>query len=67
MSNFPLNCRPCNFIMKETLAQMFSCEFYEISKNTLYYKIPLMAASVFQNFENFKQNSKEVRNNCFSE
>ena len=24
----------CNFIKKETLAQMFSCEFYEISKNT---------------------------------
>ena len=24
----------CNFIKKETLAQVFSCEFYEISKNT---------------------------------
>ena len=24
----------CNFIKKETLVQMFSCEFYEISKNT---------------------------------
>ena len=23
-----------NFIKKETLAQVFSCEFYEISKNT---------------------------------
>ena len=23
----------CNFIEKETLAQVFSCEFYEISKN----------------------------------
>ena len=24
----------CNFIKKETLAQVFSCEFWEISKNT---------------------------------
>ena len=24
----------CNFIKKETLAQVFSCEFFEISKNT---------------------------------
>ena len=29
-------CRPeaCNFITKETLAQVFSCEFCKISKNT---------------------------------
>ena len=25
-----------NFIKKETLAQVFSCEFYEISKNTFF-------------------------------
>ena len=25
----------CNFIKKETLAQVFSCEFCEISKNIL--------------------------------
>ena len=24
----------CNFIKKESLAQVFSCEFYEILKNT---------------------------------
>ena len=24
----------CNFIEKETLEKVFSCEFYEISKNT---------------------------------
>ena len=28
--------RACNFIKKETLAQLFSCEFYEISKNTFF-------------------------------
>ena len=26
----------CNFIKKETLAQVFSCEFYEIFNNTLF-------------------------------
>ena len=31
----------CNFIKKETLAQAFSCEFCEISKNTLFYRTPL--------------------------
>ena len=28
--------KACNFIKKETLAQMFSCEFCEISKNTFF-------------------------------
>ena len=36
----------CNFIKKETLTQVFSCEFCEISKNTFFYRTPLMAASV---------------------
>ena len=36
----------CNFIKIEILAQVFSCEFYEISKNTFFYKSPLVAASV---------------------
>ena len=27
-----------NFIEKETLPQVFSCEFYEISKNTISYR-----------------------------
>ena len=35
-----------NFIKKETLAQVFPCEFFEISKNTFLYKTPLVAASV---------------------
>ena len=37
----------CNFIKKETLAQMFSCEFCEISKNTFSYRTPPVAPSVF--------------------
>ena len=37
----------CNFIKKETLAQVFSCESCEISKNTLSYRTALVAASGF--------------------
>ena len=40
-----LRPKACNFIKKETLAQVFSCEFYEISKNTFFYRTPLVAAS----------------------
>ena len=36
----------CNFIKKETLAQVFSCEFYELSKDTFFYRTPSVAASV---------------------
>ena len=31
-----LHVQAFNFITKETLAQLFSCEFYEISKNTFF-------------------------------
>ena len=34
-----------NFFKKEALAQLFSFEFCEISKNTFFYRTPLMAAS----------------------
>ena len=34
-----------NFIKKETLAQMFSCEFCEISRNTFSYRTTPVAAS----------------------
>ena len=30
-----LQAQSCNFIKKETLTQVFSCEFYEICKNTI--------------------------------
>ena len=35
----------CNFINKENLAQLFRCEFCEISKNTFSYRTPPVAAS----------------------
>ena len=34
-----------NLIKKETLAQVFSCECCEISKNTFFYRAPPVAAS----------------------
>ena len=37
----------CNFIKKEALAQVFPCEFCEISKNTFFNKTALVAASVY--------------------
>ena len=33
-----------NFIKKETLAQVFSCEFWEIFKKTFFHITPLVAA-----------------------
>ena len=41
-----LRPQACNFIKKESLAQMFSCEFCEISKNTFSYRTPPVAASI---------------------
>ena len=35
----------CNFIKKETLAQVFSCEFYGISQKTFCHRTPLASAS----------------------
>ena len=40
----------CNFIKNETLAQVFSCEFCKISKNTFLHKTPLVAPSVLSYF-----------------
>ena len=35
----------CNFIKQKTPAQVFSCEFWEISKNIFFYRTALVAAS----------------------
>ena len=36
--SFLIKCRPeaCNFVKKETPVQMFSCEFFKISRNTFF-------------------------------
>ena len=40
-----LQAEACNFIKYETLAQVFSCEFCETFENTVFYRIPSVAAS----------------------
>ena len=51
----------CNFIKKETLAQVFSCEFCEIYKSTFYYRTTLVAASdVLTNFAILEPFSNKV-------
>ena len=40
--------RVCNFIKKETLAQVLFCEFCEITKSTFIYRAPPVAASAMQ-------------------
>ena len=37
----------CNFIKKESLAQVFSCESCEVSKNTFFIEHLLTAASAY--------------------
>ena len=44
--SFLIKLHACNFIEKETLAQVIFCEFCEISKNTFFYRTPPVAASV---------------------
>ena len=43
--SFLIKLQACNFIKKETLAQVFSCEFQEIFKNTFSDRTPQAAAS----------------------
>ena len=43
----------CNFIKKETLAQVFSYEFSEISKNTFFHRTPLVATSIIRVLKKF--------------
>ena len=48
--SFLIKLLACNFIKKETLAQVFSCEFWEISKTTFFRRTPPVAASVSRLF-----------------
>ena len=42
----PLRPQPATLLKKETLIQVFSCEFCEISKNNFSYRTPLVAVSL---------------------
>ena len=55
-----------NFIKKETLVQVFSCEFSENSKNTFSYGTPRVAASVIGNLTHRLAIFPKVRAALFS-
>ena len=55
----------CHFIKKETLVQVFSCEFCEVSKNTFSYRTPPLTASAWRGsvkkvILEISQNSEEI-------
>ena len=50
-----MDLQACKFIKKETLAQVFSCEFCEISKNSFFHRTPVVAASEFFRIINLSQ------------
>ena len=55
-----------NFIKKGTLAQVFSLWFCEISKNTSFYRTPLVAASVVRrNTKHKKMKTQESKERKF--
>ena len=52
---------PATLLRKRILAQVFSCEFCEIYKNTFYYRTPVVAAScVLINFAILEPFSNKV-------
>ena len=53
----------CNFTKKEALAQMFSCEFCEIFKNTFFYRKPLVAASAFNSLYKIRCEDEKTKLN----
>ena len=63
--------RPATLLRKRLWHRWFSCEFCEISRNTFFYRTPLVAASVDNNrfFEmtiTSKDNSKHQCNSHFT-
>ena len=70
---FHQSCRPetCNFIKKETLAQVFSSRFCQISKNTFYKEqlwwllsngdIHRSLKCCIQNFKNLSEKYKNIK------
>ena len=61
-----INNFTCNFIKKETLAQVFSCEFCKISKNTFLHRTPLLAASALRTILFVTENRSKSGTRIFS-
>ena len=43
--------KPATLLKKEALAQVFSCEFWEIFKNTIFYRTPPVITSVYKQLQ----------------
>ena len=56
-----LQTEACNFIEKETLALVFSCEFCEIFKNTFFYRTPPLASPA----QAFSESCQTSKMECF--
>ena len=52
--------KACNFIKKDTPAQVFSREYCEFFKNNFFYKTPLAAASVMSFFFQVRTGIEQV-------
>ena len=57
----------CNFIKKETLAQLFSCEFCQISKNTFFTEHLWTTASTRSQVTNINTKVIPLNYNCRKE
>ena len=53
-----LQAEPCNFISKETLTQVFSCQFCKMSKKTFFITHLRATASVIQIIHNYSETSE---------
>ena len=49
----------CNFIKKETLAQMFPCEICEVSNSTFFNRTPPVGAFVVRNTKKMKHENQK--------
>ena len=64
--SFLIKRQSCNFIKKETLAQLFSCEFCEVFKNTVFQEHLWTTASIVRNDRALVCNDKVITYNFSS-
>ena len=63
-SRLEVFCKKSVPIYKETLPQMFSCEFCEICKNTFSYRTPPVATSQFYTVLKFDVGRNQLTRKC---